>query len=77
MKEMFPFNAVYVEGDDGFVIAYIKELPGAHAQGRTIEEARRKLDQAIGLVLAANDALNQQTFGRARVLHRETHLYGG
>ncbi|HEV7922874.1 MAG TPA: type II toxin-antitoxin system HicB family antitoxin [Thermoanaerobaculia bacterium] len=76
MKEMFPFNAVYVEGDDGFVIAYIKELPGAHAQGQTIDEARRKLDQSIALVLAENDALNQRTFGRARVLHREKHPYG-
>ncbi|TAL67396.1 MAG: type II toxin-antitoxin system HicB family antitoxin [Bacteroidetes bacterium] len=37
------FTAVYKEVDAGFV-AYVEELPGANAQGVTIEEARSNLD---------------------------------
>jgi predicted RNase H-like HicB family nuclease len=35
-------------------IAYVKELPGANTQGRTLAEARRNLDDAVALIIAAN-----------------------
>jgi predicted RNase H-like HicB family nuclease len=35
-------------------IAYVKELPGANTQGRTFAEARRNLDDAVALIIAAN-----------------------
>ncbi len=33
-------------------IAYVKEIPGVNAQGRTLAEARRNLDEATALIIA-------------------------
>ena len=44
------FTAVY-EHDREWVIAYCPEIPGANGQGRTKEEARDSLAEAITLVL--------------------------
>ena len=44
------FTAV-IERDDDWYIAYCPEIPGANGQGRTKEEARASLAQAIALIL--------------------------
>ena len=44
------FTAIY-EQDDDWYIAYCPEIPGANGQGRTIEECRRSLAEAIALIL--------------------------
>jgi predicted RNase H-like HicB family nuclease len=44
------FTAVY-ERDDKWVIAHCPEVPGANGQGRTKEEARTSLSEAIVLIL--------------------------
>jgi predicted RNase H-like HicB family nuclease len=36
----------------GCYVAYVKELPGANTQGRTLAEARRNLDDAVALIAA-------------------------
>jgi predicted RNase H-like HicB family nuclease len=40
-----------IEGDGEWYIAYCPEVPGANGQGRTKEEARSSLADAISLVL--------------------------
>lgn len=42
---------VIFEHDDGWLIAYFPEIPGANSQGRSKDEARESLAQAIALVL--------------------------
>ena len=44
------FTAV-IERDGTWYIAYCPEIPGANGQGRTVEECRESLRQAITLVL--------------------------
>ncbi len=44
------FTAVF-ERDGEWVIAYSPEIPGANGQGRTKDEARESLSQAIALIL--------------------------
>jgi predicted RNase H-like HicB family nuclease len=44
------FTAIY-EQDDDWYIAYCPEIPGANGQGRTIDECRTSLAEAIGLIL--------------------------
>jgi predicted RNase H-like HicB family nuclease len=39
----------------------VEELPGANAQGDTLEEARSNLQEAVQLVLEANRALIKET----------------
>jgi predicted RNase H-like HicB family nuclease len=44
------FTAV-IERDGDWYIAYCPEIPGANGQGRTIEECRASLADAIALIL--------------------------
>jgi predicted RNase H-like HicB family nuclease len=45
------FTAI-IEKDGEWFIAYCPEIPGANGQGRTREEARTSLAEAIALILA-------------------------
>jgi predicted RNase H-like HicB family nuclease len=45
------FTAVF-ERDREWYIAYSPEIPGANGQGRSKDEARESLDEAIALILA-------------------------
>ncbi len=49
-------TAVYQAVPEGF-IAFVEELPGANTQGRTLEEARTNLREAVVLVMEANRAM--------------------
>ena len=55
----FQFTAVFRRVPEGY-IAFVEELPGANTQGKTIEEARSNLHEAVSLVLEANRTLAQQ-----------------
>ena len=44
------FTAVF-ERDGEWYIAYCLEIPGANGQGRTREEARQSLAEAIAVIL--------------------------
>jgi predicted RNase H-like HicB family nuclease len=45
------FTAI-IERDGEWYIAYCPEIPGANGQGRTVEECRASLADAIALILA-------------------------
>ncbi|MDQ3175898.1 MAG: type II toxin-antitoxin system HicB family antitoxin [Acidobacteriota bacterium] len=40
-----------IEEDGEWFIAYCPEIPGANGQGRTVEECRANLSEAIALIL--------------------------
>jgi predicted RNase H-like HicB family nuclease len=42
---------------DGMIQASVAELPGAISLGKSVEEARRNLDEAIEMVLEGNRLL--------------------
>lgn len=44
------FTAI-IEKDGAWYIAYCPEIPGANGQGRTRDEARQNLGEAIALIL--------------------------
>ncbi len=44
------FHAI-LEQDGEWYIAYCPEVPGANGQGRTIEECKQNLSEAISLIL--------------------------
>ena len=44
------FTAVY-ERDGDWIVAYCPEVPGANGQGRTKDDARASLTEAIVLIL--------------------------
>jgi predicted RNase H-like HicB family nuclease len=65
MKEQL--TAVFQQVSEGY-IAFVEELPGANAQGDTLEEARANLREAVQLVLEANRSLAQETMGDKSVI---------
>lgn len=46
------YTAVLTPGEDGFVCAQIAEVPEAISQGRTLEEAKANVQEALELALA-------------------------
>ena len=44
------FTAI-IEKDDDWYIAYCPEIPGANGQGKSIEECKQSLSEAISLIL--------------------------
>ncbi len=56
-----PFTAVY-QRDGEWWTGFVEELPGANAQGDTLDEARESLREAVELVLEANRELTRREF---------------
>ena len=52
------FTAVFEQVGEWW-IGYTKELPGANTQGKTLEEARENLKEAVQLIIEANRELAQ------------------
>ena len=51
MSEALDLTIVYEQGEDGWVVASIPEVPGAHSQGRTRDEARANAIDALRGIL--------------------------
>jgi len=62
------FTAI-IEKDEDWFIAYCPEIPGANGQGRTIEECKKNLADAIALIL--QDRRDSQTRGVPKKAIRE------
>ncbi len=67
------FTAVF-ERDGDWHIAYCPEIPGANGQGRTKEEARQSLADAIALIL--HDRREEGLRGVPPDADRETVVLG-
>jgi predicted RNase H-like HicB family nuclease len=52
--------AVFVEVPEGYV-AFVEELPGANAQGATLDEARDNMKEAVHLVFEANREMAERS----------------
>jgi predicted RNase H-like HicB family nuclease len=55
-------TAVFRKVPEGY-IGFVEELPGANTQGKTLEEARENLREAVELVLQASRDLVHETVG--------------
>ena len=55
------FMAIIERNEDWF-IAYCPEIPGANGQGRTIEECKRSLAEAIALGSPGQTCLTRRLF---------------
>jgi predicted RNase H-like HicB family nuclease len=52
-NQMEQYTAIFEDGDDGWIVASCPEVPGALTQGRSIDEARENLRDAVHEMLAA------------------------
>ena len=66
-------TAVFRPVPEGF-IAFVEELPGANAQGSTLDEARTNLQEAVALVFQANRELAEEELASAEVIRERFRL---
>ena len=52
-KSFANYTIVIVKSENWYA-GYVKELPGAHSQGRTIDEVKENLKEAIIMILESN-----------------------
>jgi len=64
------FTAVFEQEGDWW-IGYTEELPGANTQGRTLEEARENLKEAVQLIIEANRELARREFQSKNAIREE------
>lgn len=62
------FTAVFFEGRDGWMVGYVRELPGAYAQGRDLPDLLKNLRDARELVLRQIARENEDNFAGLREL---------
>jgi len=67
MAEELDLTIVYEPGEDGWVLASIPEVPGVFSQGRTREEARANVIDALRLMLAPEPRLSDDRRERERL----------
>jgi len=67
------FTAVF-ERTNKWWIGYIEELPGANTQGKTLEEARENLKEAVELILRANRELARRQAEGKMVIREELSI---
>lgn len=46
------FNIIVEEGEDGYLISEVVELPGCHTQAKTYDELMKRTKEAISLYLS-------------------------
>ena len=63
-------TAVYLKAPEGY-IGFVEELPGANTQGKTLQEARDNIIEAIEMTLEANRILAQESLEDTQDVIRE------
>ncbi len=69
----FKLTAVYRKVPEGY-IGFVSELPGANTQGKTLEETKTNLEEAIHLVLEANRTLSEESLKGQDVIRESIPL---
>ena len=64
------------ERDGEWWIGYVEELPGANTQGRSLEEARENLKEAVRLVIEANREIARREAVGRQVIREDLILAG-
>jgi len=67
------FTAIFEKVKEGY-IGFVEELPGANTQGKTLDEARENLKEAIHLVLEANKQLAEEVIKGKDVIREEIKI---
>lgn len=68
MKEKL--TAIFQKSPYGY-IGFVEELPGANTQGKTLEETRRNLIEAVQLVLDGNRQLFEEELKGLEVIKED------
>lgn len=59
IKEL-QFKVLIEQDEDSFYVASVPELPGCYTQGKTLEEVRKRIKEAIALVLESDKDIKEE-----------------
>lgn len=62
------FRVLIEQDEDGYFVASVPELPGCHTQGKTLEEARKRIKEATELYLDVHEELRKEKIKAPRSL---------
>jgi predicted RNase H-like HicB family nuclease/DNA-binding XRE family transcriptional regulator len=63
------FTAIYELTEDGWWVVSVPEIPGAHSQGETLEEAREMIGDAVRMLLEVRrEDASRETEGKKNVV---------
>ncbi len=65
VSETLQLTIVYEDAEDGWIVASIPEVPGAHSQGRSRSEARENVIDALQTMLTPDADLEAAAEGKA------------
>ncbi len=68
------FTAIIEEGEDGWFVGQIEEVPAAMSQGKSIDELKINLLDALKLVLDVNKELTEKEYSGRSVIKEELEL---
>lgn len=54
------FKVMIEQDEDGWYVASVPELPGCYTQGKTLEQVRERIHEAIELVLETEPLLKKE-----------------
>jgi len=70
----FQFTALIEKCDDGFYVGQVEEVPEAISQGKTIEELKANLLDAVKMVFEAKRELTLKGFTGRKPIKRKIEL---
>jgi len=60
------FTANYKKSG-GWYLGWVEEIPGVNTQGKTLQEVKKNLKEALGLVLEINRSLIKKEMAQGKV----------
>lgn len=64
-------TAIVEKSDDGWYVGQVEELPAAISQGRTVEEVKSNLLDAVRLLLETNRELIEKEYEGKKITREE------
>jgi predicted RNase H-like HicB family nuclease len=68
------FTAIIEQGESGWFVGQIEEVPAAISQGESIEELKANLLDALRLILDTNKEITEKEYSGKQVIIEELEL---
>ncbi|MES2112034.1 MAG: type II toxin-antitoxin system HicB family antitoxin [Bacteroidota bacterium] len=68
------FTAIIEQGENGWLVGQIEEVPAAISQGKTMEELKANLLDALKLILDTNKEITEREYLGKDVIVEELEL---
>lgn len=66
--KILEFRVIIEQDEDGWYIAQVPELPSCYTQGKTVEEAKKRIKEVIELVLECEPEWKKEKIASPKLL---------